>query len=154
MKLAEALLERSDLQKRADTLRARVLMNASYQEGEEPAEHAETLLDECVVVLRELERLIAQINLANATALAADGRTLTEILAARETLRAEHSLLTQAADAAGGARVPRQLRSELRQLSALAVPELRAQADAIAVRLREIDGLIQRMNWEVDIPQN
>lgn len=151
MKLAEALLERSDLHKRVDTLRARVIANASYQEGEEPAESAQALLDECARTLHQLEGLIARINLTNATAVAPDGRTLTEVLAARETLRAEHSLLTQAADAAGGDRIPRQLRSELRQLSALDVPALRARADAIAVQLREADGLIQRLNWEVDL---
>lgn len=45
----------------------------------------------------------------------------------------------------------RQLRSELTCISALPVAELRAQADDVARRIRELDMDIQRTNWEVDL---
>lgn len=151
MKLAEALLERSDLQKRIDALRSRIVANASYQEGEEPAEDASALLVECDQALQKLEELVVAINLTNALATTADGRTITALLGARESLRARHSLLVHAADAAAGGRMPRQLRSELRQLSALAVPSLRAKADELAAQLRVLDAQIQRANWEVEL---
>ena len=38
MKLAEALIERADLQRRLEQLKQRLNQNAQYQEGEEPAE--------------------------------------------------------------------------------------------------------------------
>jgi hypothetical protein len=45
----------------------------------------------------------------------------------------------------------RQLRSELKMLSALPVGELRAQADVLAREIRETDVRIQRANWEIDL---
>ncbi|WP_035839122.1 DIP1984 family protein [Kitasatospora azatica] len=36
-------------------------------------------------------------------------------------------------------------------LSALPVAELRAQADLLAKEIREVDTLIQRTNWEIDL---
>lgn len=152
MKLAEALLERADLQKRIEALRSRIVANASYQEGEEPAENAAELLEECIRSLAALETLVTAINRSNTLASTPDGRSLTAALAARETLRAEHSILVHAADAAGsGGRMQRQLRSELRNVSALPVAQLRARADEVAQRLRELDVAIQRTNWEADL---
>ncbi|NQX26188.1 DIP1984 family protein [Microbacteriaceae bacterium VKM Ac-2854] len=152
MKLAEALLERADLQKRIEALRSRIVANASYQEGEEPAENAAELLEECIRSLAALETLVTAINRSNTLATTPDGRSLTAALAARETLRSEHSILVHAADAAaGGARMQRQLRSELRYVSALPVAQLRARADEVAQRLRELDVAIQRTNWEAEL---
>lgn len=151
MKLAEALLERADLQKRIEALQSRIVANASYQEGEEPAEDAAALLQDCIRSLDTLERLVTSINVTNTTAVTSDGRTLTAALAARESLRVQHSILVRAADAAGGSWGNRQLRSELRRLSALDVKDLRAQADTVAQQLRELDVEIQRTNWEADL---
>lgn len=151
MKLAEALLERADLTKRLEQLQARIVANASYQEGETPAEDAAALLAEGAQVIAAREVLVTAINLSNSSTVAPDGRTMTQLLATRESLRAHHSMLTRAADAAAGGWGHRQMRSELRQMSALPVAQLRSQADAIAQRLRELDVVIQRINWEADL---
>lgn len=151
MKLAEALIQRADLQKRVEALRHRIMMNATYQEGEEPSEIAAELLQDCLRSVDDLEKLVTAINLSNATATGADGRTMTALLAARESLRTRHSVLVQAADAAGLSLRNRQLRSELRQVSALPVADLRAQADTVAAQLRDLDVVIQSGNWEVDL---
>ncbi|WP_430593167.1 DIP1984 family protein [Humidisolicoccus flavus] len=153
MKLAEALLERADLQKRLEALQSRVIANASFQEGEEPAEDAGELLQECERTLAALETLVTAINLTNSNARASDGRTLTSLLAARESLRTWHSILIRAADAAAGSWSQRQMRSELRQMSALPVKSIRAQGDEVARQLRELDVLIQRSNWETDLQE-
>lgn len=153
MKLAEALLDRADLQKRVESLQSRIVANASFQEGETPAENAAELLEECLLAQSALERLVAAVNLTNASTLTSDGRTLTAVLATRERLRSQHSVLIRAADAAGGGWGRRQLRSELRQMSALPVTELRARADDAAAALREIDVVIQRTNWEADLAE-
>jgi len=44
MKLAQALIERADLQRKLAQLGARLQQNAQYQEGEAPAEDPQDLL--------------------------------------------------------------------------------------------------------------
>ncbi|WP_457768038.1 DIP1984 family protein, partial [Clavibacter michiganensis] len=48
---------------------------------------------------------------------------------------------------------PRQMRSELRQISALPIREVRDRADDTARELRELDARIQRANWEVELAE-
>lgn len=152
MKLAEALALRADAARRAEQLRARIVASARFQEGETPAEDAAALLGEVGEVLGELEALIRRINRTNA-ATGVDGGTLTDALARRDVLRLRHGVVTSAADAAvgEGQRGFRQLRSELKMIPALPVAQLRSQADDLARQLREVDTLIQRTNWEVDL---
>ncbi|MET7993563.1 DIP1984 family protein [Amycolatopsis sp. NPDC005232] len=152
MKLAEALALRADAAKRIEQLRTRIVANARYQEGEPPSEDAAELLTEAGTVLTELEALIRRINRTNAQTPFGDG-TVTDALARRDMLRLRHSVLTGAADAAAGRGqgMGRQLRSELRQLAALSVAELREQADRVALELRHLDIDIQRTNWEADL---
>ncbi len=123
MKLAEALSLRADAVRRIERLRGRIVSNARFQEGEEPAEDAAALLAEADEVLDEYETLMRRINRTNAaTSIGAEG-TLTDALARRDALRARHSVVTSAADAAAGASQPgyaRQLRSELKNVVRLA----------------------------------
>lgn len=154
MKLAEALAERADASRRVEQLRARILANARYQEGEEPAEDPNALLVEVAAVLDELEALIRRINRTNAGAEIEPGVTVTDALARRDVLRMRHAVISSAADAAAGrdhGGFVRQLRSELKMLAALPVAELRSQAGALAREIRELDVRIQRRNWEVDL---
>lgn len=153
MKLAEALTARADLQRRIEQLRARITANARYQEGEEPAEDAAALIVQADADLAMLRDLIRRINATNSRLdLGTDG-TMTDALATRDVLRLQHSLLADAAAAASGAndQFLRQMRSELRQVSALPVAELRARADAVAQQLRELDNRIQQANWLHDL---
>ncbi|MGW9158763.1 MULTISPECIES: DIP1984 family protein [unclassified Microbacterium] len=155
MKLAEALTARADLQRRIEQLRARIVANARYQEGEEPAEDAAALIVEADAALTQLRDLIRRINATNARLdLGADG-TMTDALAARDVLRLRHSVLTDAAAAASGSndQYLRQMRSELRQVSALPVAQLRSRADAVAQELRELDNRIQQANWANDLEE-
>ncbi|MCI1017284.1 DIP1984 family protein [Microbacterium sp. C5A9] len=154
MKLAEALTARADLQRRIEQLRVRITANARYQEGEEPAEDAVALLVEADADLARLRDLIRRINATNSRLdLGADG-TMTDALATRDVLRLQHSLLVDAAAAASGAStVFRQMRSELRQLAALPVADLRSRADSTAQELRELDNRIQQANWTHDLEE-
>jgi len=85
MKLAEALLLRADLQKKGASLRERIVANAVVQEGEAPHEPPEELMREAFGVLAELEDLVSRINKTNLDAKLADGRTLTDAIARRDT---------------------------------------------------------------------
>ena len=153
MKLAEALALRADATRRVEQLRARIVSNARFQEGEEPAEDAQALLTEVSVVLDELEVLIRRINRTNAATRIGPEGTITDALARRDVLRTRHAVVTAAADAAVGrqAGMGRQLRSELKMLTALPVAQLRSQADDLARQIRELDVRIQQSNWEFDL---
>jgi hypothetical protein len=152
MKLAEALALRAEATRRIEQLRGRIVDNARYQEGEEPAEDAAGLLTQSSQVCGELESLIRRINRTNASA-PLGGGTITDAIARRDVLKLRHGLITAAADAAAGRERGwnRQLRSELTFISALPVADLRAQADDVARSIRELDTDIQRTNWEVDL---
>jgi hypothetical protein len=153
MKLGEALTVRADAARRVEQLQARIVASARFQEGEKPAEDAKALLAEAGLALDELEQMIRRINRTNAAAAIGPEGTITDALARRDALRLRHALLTAAADAAAGTNrgAVRQLRSELKMLSALPVSQLRAEADGIARELRALDVRLQQSNWEVEL---
>ena len=85
MKLAEALQERADLNRRIEQLRYRLSNNVLVQEGEKPLEDPAALLEELESSFTRLEWLIARINLTNC-AVKVEGRSLTELIARRDVL--------------------------------------------------------------------
>lgn len=157
MKLAEALSLRSDAQKRLAQLQARAVASARYQEGEDVAEDANALLAEAREVVAEVESLVRRINRTNAAVELEPGLTITDAIARRDALASERSLLVAIADAAAGssagrgAGFARQLRSELRFLTDVPIPQLRAEADTLARRYRELDTRLQEANWTTEL---
>lgn len=149
MKLAEALQLRGDLQKRMEQLSHRLRMNATYQEGDKPAEDPVALLMEYDSCASQLEELLARINRTNSETVTASG-TLTELLAKRDCLKLRvqtyREFLLAASDLRG-----RATRSEIRILSSVDVPQYRKVADAIAKELRELDNVIQAANWSTEL---
>ena len=105
MKLATALSERADLQRRLSELQTRLNNNAKVQEGESPAEAPKTLLAELDAILTRLEELITKINLTNSLTVA-EGETLTAKLARRDCLSKRVSMMRSFLDCAS-ARVDR-----------------------------------------------
>nr|WP_314740185.1 DIP1984 family protein [uncultured Haemophilus sp.] len=150
MKLAEALIERADLQRRLEQLKQRLNQNAQYQEGEEPAESPVSLLAEYRQVAAELEQLIVKINLANNRIQLENGQLMVEALAKRDRLKAEHNTLINLADAATQT-FDRYSRSEIKTLAAIDVKNIRKQIDEIAKQHRQLDTQIQQANWLNDI---
>jgi hypothetical protein len=75
MKLAEALIRRADTQKYIAQLKGRLLLNATTQKGEPPAESPELLLAELGRAAQSLLDLIRKINRTNA-AINIEGKTL------------------------------------------------------------------------------
>ena len=138
MKLAQALAERADIQKRLGQLRERLQLNARVQQGEKPAEQPKELLAELDTLSARLEQLVAQINLANAK-VTDGGETLTEMLARRDALTLKVDILRdfmlQASET-----VIRGTRSEVKIISTVDVAALRRQTDELSRELRELDG--------------
>ena len=83
MKLAEALQERADLNRKIEELRRRLNNCILVQEGEEPAEDPAALLEELDGAVARLETLMAQINLTNCRT-KVQGMTLTEMIARKD----------------------------------------------------------------------
>jgi hypothetical protein len=152
MKLGEALTRRSDLQTRMVELRNRLTESARVQEGDTPHEDPAALLKEFDAVADELERLIGEINRANLAVRLADGRTLTEALARRDSLTLRHQTLRALAEAAAE-KHDRYSRSEIKILSTVAVAEIRKRADDLVRERRELDVAIQEANWANDLPE-
>ena len=158
MKLAEALLLRADRKRAFEQLRGRAQAVSRFQEGEEPPEDANTLLARADEVLTEFEVLVRDINRTNSTTSLTDGRTLTAALAERDVLRIRYALLSNVADAASGQSAGpqphfavRQMRSELKFVTAVPVAEVRERANGVARRHRELDAQIQQVNWTTDL---
>jgi len=62
MKLAEALANRADLQRRIEQMRGRLQKSALVQEGESPPEDPQELLEETERLISELEGYVRRIN--------------------------------------------------------------------------------------------
>ena len=149
MKLAEALIERSDLQKRLDQLEDRLGSNALVQDGEEPAEDPVALLAELLTLSASLEDLITRINLTNA-AVTVDGQTLTALIAKRDVLTKRIRITRHFLDTASQTGM-RSRGSEIILKSTVPVRELQKNLDELSKTLRETDTAIQAANWSNEL---
>ena len=149
MKLATALSERSDLQRRISELGGRLNQNAKVQEGDEPAEDPKELLDELDRDMKRLVELIARINLTN-NATTNDGVTITELLAKRDCLKQRIIILRNFLDNAS-ARVNRYTKTEIKINSTISVAKLQKDLDEYSKELRETDEKIQELNWTTEL---
>ncbi len=149
MKLASALSERSDLQRRLSELIRRLENNAKVQDGDQPAENPEALLTEMNQAFTRLEELIAHINLTNAKTVSGDA-TLTELLARRDCLKQRVNMMRSFLEAAS-AKVDRYSTKEIKVTSTVSVSELQKQNDKLSKELRELDEKIQELNWTTEL---
>lgn len=149
MKLAEALQERADLQKRLSQMRGRLLNNAKVQEGEQPVEDPAQLLQEMDGMIIRLEELILRINMTNAQT-TNSGETLTTLLAKRECLQKKVGIMRDFLDRASEL-VERSSYTEIKVRSTVYVPEKRKELDALSKELRTLDSQIQQLNWLTDL---
>ena len=149
MKLAEALNQRADLQKRLAQLKDRLSNNVKVQEGDSPAEKPEDLFVELNASLKELESLIVRINKTNQETLWG-GKTLTEIIAAKDVLSLHLSTLRAVLEAAN-VRSDRYSRNEIKFVRTIDVTELQKKVDSLSKELRELDSSLQQANWMTDL---
>lgn len=149
MKLASALSERSDIQRRLAELNGRLENNAKVQEGESPAEQPEALLAEMDTLLTRLEDLIYHINLTNSQ-VNIDGVSLTEMLAKRDCMKMRIGMLRGFLNCASS-KVDRYSRTEIAIHSTVDVAELQKQVDGLSKELRELDERIQELNWTTEL---
>ena len=149
MKLAEALQDRADLNRRIEQLRYRLSNNVLVQEGEKPLGDPAALLEELESSFTRLEWLIARINLTNC-AVKVEGRSLTELIARRDVLSLRADAYRRLVEEASQ-NTHRATRTEIKILSAVDVPALQRQADDASRELRLLDNTLQATNWTADL---
>ena len=149
MKLATALSERADLQKRISDLGVRLNNNAKVQEGEKPAEEPEVLLKELNDCLLRLEELMARINKTNNMTRAGD-QTITDLIAKRDCLKTRVKIMRDFLNASSDM-VNRYSKTEIKICSTVSVAELQKKVDAWSKQLRETDEKIQELNWLTEL---
>lgn len=150
MKLAEALLIRSDMQKKLAQLKVRIRNNAKVQEGDVPSEDPNELIINASQIISELTALIERIHRTNAIANTDKGQSMLTLLVERDTLEMRHKLLIEAIEAANS-ESDRYSHREIKWHVMVSVASLQKQADDIAMKLRQINIVIQSNNWQIDL---
>ena len=150
MKLAEALIHRADLKQRLAQLHERIVRNAKHQEGDEPAEDPNALLEELERLAGEFETTVARINRTNLAAMLDGAVSLTQAIALRDGLLLR--LSTYRKLAAEATVVPnRGLKTEIKFVPSVDVKKIQAEADRLSRAHRELDARIQAANWNADL---
>ena len=150
MKLAEALSIRKDLQKRIQLLEQRIKSNVKVQEDEEPLEDPNELMKELHSCLIQLEELIGRINLTNINTKNAEGLSITQLIAKKDTLTMRISMLRSIYNEATTI-LSRYSPTEIRQECVIDVKQLSKQIDEYSSRLRKLDMEIQGMNFLTEL---
>ena len=145
MKLATALSERADLQRRIEELGGRLNRNAKVQEGEKPSEDPNELLEELNKDFARLEELIARINHTKKGDV-----TLTDLIAKRDCLKERIGIMRTFLLVASE-KTSRYSKTEIKILSTVPVAELQKEVDKYSKELRETDETIQELNWTTEL---
>ena len=149
MKLATALSERADLQRRISELGVRLNNNAKVQEGEKPAEDPAALLAEFDTCIARLEELVARINKTNNETRSGE-ETITDLIAHRDCLKMRIQIMRSFLNASSE-KVARYTKTEIRVLSTVPVAKLQKQVDEYSADLRRTDETIQGLNWTTEL---
>ena len=149
MKLAEALQERADLNKKIEQLNQRIENNVLVQEGEKSQEDPNALIKELDACVERLEKLMADINLTNCET-SVGGRTLTEIIARKDALSVKLSAYRDIAYEANQ-NTRRARNTEIKIKSQVKVSAIQKAADDIASEIRKLDNTLQETNWTTEL---
>ncbi|MCF9045637.1 DIP1984 family protein [Acinetobacter nectaris] len=150
MKLAEALLIRSDQQKKIASLKQRINNNVLVQEGDIPSEDPNQLLQEVFLLAAEYQKMIYRIHLTNARTVLKNGKTLLAQLTQRDALVERHKILIAAIEQTH--REPDRYSSrEIKWNKVIQVSSFQKQADDTAAKIRDLNIQIQAQNWQVDL---
>jgi hypothetical protein len=149
MKVAEALILRADCQKRFAQLKARLLVNAKVQEGDQAVEDPKEISAQLEAVADQLADLIKRINKTNSGTAYAGG-AISDALADRDVLALRRAAYAELAQTAAITQ-DRYTRSEVKYVRTIDVVETQKRADELAKNYRELDARIQELNWQTEL---
>ena len=150
MKLAEALILRADCQKRLHKIKERLTRSVKVQEGEEPPEQPEALLEELNSLVGQLTDLVQKINRTNSSTMLDNNLSISDALAQRDSLQLKRNIYDSVIQTAA-TRQDRYGRSEIKYISTVNITELQAQCDRMARDYRQLDTEIQQANWNTEL---
>jgi hypothetical protein len=150
MKLAEALLLRSEYQKRIENMQSRILSNIKVQEDDKPLENPQELIKEIFELSEQLCALIQKINARNNTAVLPSGKTLSDAIVERDMLMKKRNILAAVATKTME-KDYRLTHAEVKMTVAVSVEEIQKQIDMFSQNFRELDTRIQGLNWITDL---
>ena len=149
MKLSEALIIRSDLQKRVQQIKARLIANAKVQEGDKTVENPVEILAELNQTLKDLSDIVKKINLTNSQV--TDGnKTMTELLAERDALTTKIKIYQEFLETARN-KIDRYSNKEIKIFSSVDVKEEQTKLDKMSKELRIVSNTIEEANWNIEI---
>ena len=149
MKLAEALIERKDLQSRLSRLNQRLQANALVQEGDTPLEDPRILIEMVEATIEELSILIDRINKTNAATLI-DGKSLSEMITRRDLMIKRIAIMREFLGKASS-KVDRYSRNEIIITSTVDVKPYQKMVDELSHETRLLDAKIQYTNWNTEL---
>lgn len=153
VRLAEALQLRSEYQNKSESLRKRICDNLKVPQGNSPAEDPLALLKEMLALNDRLAELIGKINRRNHQTQLPDGRQLSDALIERDGIMKKRQLLSAIAESASG-RDPRlhfPQMVDVRMTITLSMQDLYHQIEELSREFRELDNLIQSVNWSTEL---
>ena len=149
MKLAEALQERADLNRKIAQLKSRLLNNVLVQEGEKTVEDPNFLKQELDSSIERLHYLITRINLTNCNT-TINRTTLTELIAKKDALTLKISAYKDIVYT-GSQTTYRARNTEIKVKSIISVHDWQLEIDKMAKELRLLDNKLQEKNWTTDL---
>lgn len=149
MKLAEALIERKELQSKVARLKQRLLNNALVQEGSVPNEDPKVLITDLEKTLDRLRDVIDRINKTNVS-VSVDGSTLSQMINKRDLMITRIAIMREFLEKASS-RVDRYTRNEILVLSTVDVEPYQKQLDKLSYEARMLDAKIQYTNWNTEL---
>lgn len=153
MKLAEALILRADYQKRLEQIRERLTRSAKVQEGEKPPENPSDLLDEMNNLINKLTDLVQKINRTNSLTVIEDGKTITDLLAERDSVSLKMSILESLINATT-IKQDRYSKSEVKFYSTVNAAKIQKEINILSKEYRQIDTKVQENNWKIELKED
>jgi len=150
MKLAEALIERAEIQKKNGRLVERIKDNAKVQEGDSPAEKPEELISEYEKNMARFLELVKRINNTNSKTPFDDNMSIADAIALRDCLGIKIKTYRTFYDS-GTIKRDRYSRNEIKFVRSIDVVALQKQIDIFSKEYRELDTKLQGINWTVDL---
>ncbi|NLL74363.1 MAG: DIP1984 family protein [Erysipelothrix sp.] len=150
MKLAEALLLRSEHRAKVDQLESRICNNAKVQEDMKPDEDPNQLLKELLTLHDNMATLIQQINVTNQTTMINDDLSVTDAIVLRESCRRKMEALHRVYDSASQ-RDFRLTRTEIKMNVVINLSDIQKKIDELSKEIRILDTTIQEKNWLTDL---
>lgn len=150
MKLAEALIERAELQKKNAQLFSRITSNTMVQEGDIPAEKPEELIAEYEQNMSQLLLLVKRINETNHVTPFEEHGNVANAIAYRDNLKSRIGVYRAIYESAT-IKQERYSQKEVKFVRCIDAKQLQVTINQLSKEYRNMDTKLQCINWTVEL---